>query len=252
MILSAHIADVGPRTAAGLLRDRPERRVDGLRYAEIALAAPLGAHLLPRLNLGRVGLIACWEQEAQLDRFLANDPLAKRLSGGWHVRLQPLRMVGGWRELEDLPNSGDPAGDDEPVAIITLARFRHSQLPRFLRASAGAEGQAVGDPALVASTGLGRPPRFAATFSLWRSVAEMRAYVTGRQGPEHAAAMRQHAAKPFHHESAFLRFRPYGAEGTWDGREPLSEAQRAGTDLQAEPARAASGAEALLLGDELG
>ena len=241
MILSVHIADVGPRAAARLLRDKPERRADGLRYSEIALGAPLGVHLLPRLNFGRVGLIACWEQESQLERFLAGDRLARALSGGWHVRLQPLRMVGGWRELEDLPRSGEAIGDSEPVAVITLARIRLSQLPRFLRASAGAEGQAVADPAAIVATGLGRPTRFAATFSLWRNVAEMRAYVTGRHGPEHANAMRRHAAEPFHHESAFLRLRPYTAEGTWDGREPLSEARHAaaGGDLQPEPARAA-------------
>jgi hypothetical protein len=30
-------------------------------------------------------------------------------------------------------------------------------------------------------------------------------------------------AKPFHHQSAFIRFRPYGSEGKLDGRNPLAE-----------------------------
>jgi hypothetical protein len=100
-------------------------------------------------------------------------------------------------------------------------RSRWTQTVRFLRASAAAERLAVGDPAVLASTGLARPPALVATFSLWQSVAAMRAYAGGGNDPAHRDAVRAHAARPFHHESAFVRFRPYRAEGSWDGREPL-------------------------------
>lgn len=60
-----------------------------------------------------------------------------------------------------------------------------------------------------------------ATFSLWRSAAEMRHYAY-EQGAAHHAAMGADRAKPFHHESAFVRFRPYGSSGNWDGRDPLA------------------------------
>jgi hypothetical protein len=113
--------------------------------------------------------------------------------------------------------------EDEPAAVLTIGRLRLTQTVRFLRASAAAERLAVDDPALLASTGLARPPGLVATFSLWRSVAAMRAYASGGNDPAHLAAVRAHAARPFHHEAAFLRFRPYRAEGTWDGREPLGE-----------------------------
>jgi hypothetical protein len=115
--------------------------------------------------------------------------------------------------------------DVEPAAVLTLGRLRLSQTLRFLRASAAAEGLAVRDPALLASTGLARPPGFVATFSLWRSTSAMRAYAHGDSGPGHLAAIQAHAARPFHHESAFVRFRPYAATGKWDGRNPLATAE---------------------------
>ncbi len=57
--------------------------------------------------------------------------------------------------------------DEEPAAVLTLGRLRGTQALRFLRASAAAEELAVGDPALLASTGWGAgPPSLVATSSL--------------------------------------------------------------------------------------
>jgi hypothetical protein len=112
--------------------------------------------------------------------------------------------------------------EDEPAVVLTLGRLRLSQAHRFLRASAAAESLALREPALLASTGLARPPSLVATFSVWRSTAGMRAYAEGHAGRAHAAAVKAQAARPFHHESAFVRFRPYAAQGQWDGRDPLA------------------------------
>jgi hypothetical protein len=111
--------------------------------------------------------------------------------------------------------------DSEPAAVLTIGRLRLSQTVRFLRASATAEELAVRNPSLLASTGLARPPALVSTFSLWQSTDAMRAYAQGVNHPGHLAAIRAHAAQPFHHESAFIRFRPYASEGSWNGRDPL-------------------------------
>jgi hypothetical protein len=227
VIASMHIAEVSPRMAVPLLA-RPPRpdRVPGLTYAESLTTAPLGEPLLPPRGLRQVGLLAAWEDEAALDAFLAEDPAAARLAGGWHVRLEPLRVSGSWAGMPGLPAQALPVDDEEPVAVLTLGRLRLLRTGPFRRSAAPAEASAIASPALVAGTGLARPPRLVATFSLWRSAAEMRAYAYG-QGEAHVAAMSAHRAKPFHHESAFVRFRPYAAHGTWDGREPLAEATAA-------------------------
>jgi hypothetical protein len=224
MILSVHIADVGLRASRAILRSCPApEETPGLRYAETTIAAPLGGRVpVPMPQLGRAGLIASWDDDLAFERFLSDHPLAERLASGWHVRLQPLRAYGTWSGLPDLPGKELSVGDDEPVAVLTLGRLRIGRVGSFLLTSARAERQAVADPAVLASTGLARPPGLVATFSLWRTARAMRDYAHGASGDGHTRAIRVHRARPFHHESVFARFRPYAAHGTWDGREPLA------------------------------
>jgi hypothetical protein len=214
VIASVHLADVGAQRALGILRrTRRMRNTPGLRYAALTTAIALTERVLPRPSPARVGLIAAWDDDAALDDFLADGPLAEQLHGGWHVRLAATHIFGAWRPLDGLLSEVAPMDDDETAAVLTIGRLRLSQTPRFLRASAGAEGLAKRDPAMLAGTALARPPGLVATFSLWRSTREMRAYAGGAASRGHVAAMREHAAKPFHHESAFIRFRPYRAQG---------------------------------------
>jgi hypothetical protein len=223
VIVSVHLADVGRRAALRVLRRRPDPSQEpGLRYAETVIAAPLGGGLLPVPQFGRVGLVAAWDDDPALDAFLASHPLAELLASGWHVRLEPLRASGVWSALPDLPEHELPVEDDEPVAVLTLGRLRFRRVAPFLRTSAAAERQAVADTALLAATGLARPPGLVATFSLWRTAESMRAYAYGQSGTGHVSAIRAHRGRPFHRESVFVRFRPHGSQGKWDGRNPLA------------------------------
>ncbi len=225
MIATVQLADIGARAGLRLSRTRLDpAATPGLRHAELTTGAHLSGHLLPRPNPGRVGLIAVWEEEAAFERFLERDPVASALADGWRVRLQPTHVYGAWPQVDDLLERELPMEETEPAAVLTIGRLRLSQTVRFLRASAAAEELAVRDPALLAATGLARAPALVATFSLWRSTAAMRAYAGGKAEPQHRVAVRAHAERPFHHYSAFIRFRPYGAQGLWDGIEPLSAA----------------------------
>jgi hypothetical protein len=217
-----HIAAVGPREAAAVLL-RPPRpgRVRGLSYAETTTVAPLGEPLLPPRGLGTVGMIAAWDDDAALDDFSRSHPLAERLAGGWQVRLEPLRVSGAWAAMPGLPAQALPVDDAEPVGILTLGRLRLLRRGAFRRSAGPAEAAAIESPALLAGTGLARPPRLVATFSLWRSAAAMREYAYGRD-TAHQAAVGADRVRPFHHESAFVRFRPYASQGHWGERDPLA------------------------------
>jgi hypothetical protein len=198
--------------------------VPGLRYADLLFGAPLSPSVLPVPAPGRFGLFAVWEDDAALDRWAAGAPLARLLDGGWQARLEPLRATtNGWTGMPPLVEAEQPVDDDEPVAVLTYGRLDFRAVHHFLRASATAEGQALEHPALLLSTGMARPPRLVATFSLWASAAGMREYAY--RGSGHTGAMREMRRRHFHHEWLFARFRPYAVRGRWQGREPLAEAR---------------------------
>ena len=231
MVVSVHLADVGPLGVRTMLATKLEpRQTEGLRYRQKTLAVPLASGPRRAPRPGRVGLIAAWEDDAALERFLAGHPIAELLGRGWHVRLAPLRLSGAWPHLPGLPDREQEVDGDEPVAVVTIAHTRLRRIVPFLRTSHRAERQAVEDPAMLAGTALVLPPRLVATFSLWRSADTMRHYAQGVSGKQHQDAMRANGAHPFHHESAFIRFRPYAPEGLWWGaRDPFAGVTLHGT-----------------------
>jgi hypothetical protein len=217
VIVSVHIAELGVRRSLALLRKgRRPLEAPGLRYAEAAGLVPLAGKAPPLPPRGTI-LISSWDDDSALDRFLAERPI-----DGYHVRMKPTRIVGAWPEMPGLPVEEEEMEPDEPAAVLTLGRPRLLRLGRFARTSRAAEKLAVGHPALMAGTAAARLPRFVATFSLWRSVAEVRDYALGRPDQRHLNAIKADRATPFHHQSAFVRFRPYASSGTWGGRDPLA------------------------------
>jgi len=224
MRASVHVADVGVRSALALTRTPPAPgSIPGLRNAEVGQAAPLRSALLPKPQFGRAVFIGFWEDDDSIDRFVDGHPLAARFASGWQVRLEPLRAFGTWPGLPaDVPGSRR-VDSDGPVAVITLGRLRASQAVRFLRTSAKAEAAVIEAPGLVWATGIGRVPKIVATCSLWESATAAATYAFGRGKPAHSDAIAADEAKPFHHQEAFIRFRPYGARGHLDGKNPLAE-----------------------------
>lgn len=224
MIASVHFADIGARSALSFVRKAPKPgEVSGLRHANVALTAPLSPSVLGRPDLGRVALVAFWDDDDALDRFLAGHPTAAKLAGGWHLRLAPLRAFGSWPGLPGDTPTTRVVDHEGPVAALTLGRLRLTQSLRFLRASAKAEKRALVAPGLIWASGLARPP-FVSTCSLWESTRALSTYAFGRAEPAHPEVIAESEAKAFHHQQAFIRFRPYGSVGHLDRRNPLTEA----------------------------
>jgi len=93
-----------------------------------------------------------------------------------------------------------------------------------VRSSLKAERSVVNAPGLTWATGLARPPSFVATCSLWESTQALSTYAYGRRDPAHPDVIASGEANPFHHEQAFIRFRPYDSHGRLRGKNPLAEA----------------------------
>lgn len=217
MIFTVDIADVTVPTALRLLYSTPQvSRVDGLRHAQMGLAAPLDG----KPDLHRVAMVATWDDDVAVDRFRASSSTAAHLEPGWHVRVEPVRAIGEWPGLPgDVPRSRQIECDG-PAVVLTLGRLRARRALKFLQASALAGQQVVEAPGVIWSTGLARPPFFA-TVSLWDNADALRNYAYGDASSPHGAAMAADRGDPFHSVSAFVRCRPVHTCGGLDGINPL-------------------------------
>jgi hypothetical protein len=227
---SFHMAEVPARVAASALVRPPTRSsVPGLQHAECLAMMRFGTPILSpqRLQLRNLLMFAQWDDASALERFLADEPLGRRLASGWHVRMTYLRRFGSIAALGDLPAVAGEWDDDEPIVAVTVARLRMPEVPRFLRWGKPVELLIANHPAAVFSTGAHRPPRTISTFSIWRTVREMSEMVHGHSDVAHAevhqVAMAEQRRKDFHHESAFMRFRPLSEHGTWKGQQLLPQ-----------------------------
>ncbi|MFI0235887.1 spheroidene monooxygenase [Streptomyces sp. NPDC016845] len=219
-LISLHLAEVGTVRALRAVRPAPvPAAVQGLRFAQTWLMSPLRTGALPSANVTGVALIAAWDDDRSLDRYLSH-PTARVYREGWNARCEPVRTVGAWPGLPDLPRREEPTGED-PVAVLTMARVRLHRWGPFAAAAGPAEREARRHPAFLAGTSLLRPPGRVATLSLWRTAREMRQYTVGSCPGGHADAMKRHQEKEFHYETVFVRLRPYATEGRWGGRDPL-------------------------------
>jgi hypothetical protein len=225
MLCSFHLLETTPRTGARLLAQRRAARGPaGLRHAEPMTLMELGAPMVSprRFQLRQLALFAAWGAAEHLDTYLADDPIGRVWSSGWHVRLEFLRRWGHVAAFDGFPVQGAAHDPDEPVVAVTLARVKLPQVPRFIRWGRPVEIQVRDDPGQTLAVAAAAPPRTVSTFTVWRSTRAMTDMVQGRSpGPDrtrHVAAMAEREREDFHHEFTTLRFRCLEEHGSWQGR----------------------------------
>lgn len=224
-IFSFHLARTRVSSTLGMLwRPPAPARVPGLRHAECMTRMTLGAPVLSpaRLQLRHAAMFAAWDDEAAIDGFLADTPLGRAFAGGWHVRLAFVRRWETIRELGELPETAGELDRSEPVVVVTVARMRLPQVPRFIRWGRPVEELVRDHPGATLAMAALRLPRTVCTFTVWQSVGEMLDMVRGHSAlprpGRHAQAMAERERKDFHFEFTTLRFRPLSEHGQWEGR----------------------------------
>jgi hypothetical protein len=221
MLLSVHIAEVGARKAVTTLRRTPDPgAIQGLRFARSFLTLPLRTGMMLSPKPTGVLLLAAWDDDESLDKFLSH-PQAKPYENGWRVRMTTVRSVGHLPGLPGLLRQEQPTGD-QPVAALTLGRLRAGKTVPFLVTSAAAERDAVNHAGFIEGLAVFHPPMGVGTFTLWRNAREMRQYAMGAHPGGHKKAMEIDQEHRYWHERLFSRHLPYSAEGQWKGRNPLN------------------------------
>jgi hypothetical protein len=206
----------------------PLRRVPAVLTSRRGVDGTAGLRFVRHLGTGRgaaMGLggdLRRWATFAVWDDEEAIEPLhAAGATEAWTVRLAPLGARGSWGGRTPLPATR--AATDGPVAVLTRARLRVRSWPAFYRAVPPVEAALHAAPGVLAVVGVGEAPvGLQATFSLWRSTADMEAFAAA-PGPHREVARRARADGWFA-EDLFARFRPYASTGTWGGRDPLAGA----------------------------
>jgi hypothetical protein len=191
------------------------------------LAAP--PHVSParflRPNLREWAFFGVWEDETDVDRFLASS-LGRRWADAstelWSVWLKPAYARGDWAGVKALDGLEPDRLPRAPAAYITrlelqlgaLGAMWLSAVPRLVPQMPSVPGLLMGVPIM------GRPPVQPMTFSIWRSVDEAMSFAY--RGPVHPKAVERVGRSrktPLRFSAA--RFYPYRSQGTWKGSDPL-------------------------------
>lgn len=231
-IASFHLIRERPRrTVAALIRlglDRPRlQRTDGIVFWRL-LGTGRGSDTGFGADPRRTALFVVWESEADLDRFVAEHPIARRwqqAEESWHVRLRLLGGHGLWRGIDPLAGlvSAERTGGSTsgPIAILTRADVRRRAWRAFGRAGREVDAELHTAAGLIDVVGIGEAPvGRLATFSLWESMEAARRYAYAM--PRHQQVIEETRNGDWYAEELFARFEPYGSAGTWDGRDPLA------------------------------
>jgi hypothetical protein len=228
MLFSAHLADTS--ALAALRRKTPQAGdVPGLRSARTATCAPFTNGVLPRPQFSREAMLACWQDEVSLDRFLADHPTGRVLGEGWHVRMELIRAVGVWPGLDDdmvqAAGTRSPGMTGPSVAITIGTAYLRTVIP-FARVNSGLEDQFLDTPEGIWGTAMTNlAQRLVATLTIWESpdAADdyMRSGAHGAAVADHFDPVKDPTGHTFVTGGGFFGFRPLSTSGAIDGKNPI-------------------------------
>lgn len=171
-------------------------------------------------------MVACWDDDAALDAFLADHPTGQVLADGWHVRMELIRAVGIWPGFDHdmVAEAGTKARDiSGPSVAVTIGTAYLKTAVPFLKVTAGLEEQFLASPSGIWGTGMSNlPQRLVATLTIWQSADDAAHYMkTGAHG-EAVKNHFDHQKDPTGHTyvtgGGFFGFRPLSAHGSLSGK----------------------------------
>jgi heme-degrading monooxygenase HmoA len=202
---------------------QPLRQVPGLRFQKLLGSGAGGFGALP--NLRRYGFMAVWESAEAAEAFFGAHPLwqqyRRRTQEIWTARLAPIKSHGLWDGVNPFDYAVENGAPDGPLMVLTRASIRWQKTPRFWRYVAPTSATVAHAPGVRAAIGLGELPVVRqATVSVWESAQAMQEYAY--RSEKHREVIKLTRQENWYGEELFARFRVLSAEGSWDGRNPLT------------------------------
>lgn len=176
-------------------------------------------------NLGVYGLLCVWETEEYAKAFIDKHPdflaLENTSVEQWTVFMRTVMAHGSWDGVN--PFEGQAAlAEDAPVCVITRATIKPSKLLQFWQFVPRVSRSVGEQKGRLFSVGIGELPLIQqATFSLWNSSGEMKAYAY--QSKHHKEVVRRTRSLKWYKEELFARFTPYAEEGSWKGQQLIHQ-----------------------------
>ena len=175
-------------------------------------------------------MVAAWEDDAALDRFLTDHPTGRAFAEGWHVRMELVRAAGIWPGIDDnmVELAGNKAnGMTGPSIAITIGTAYLRSVGSLVRVNSGLEDQFLETPSGLWGTQLTNlPQRLVATLTIWESADAALDYIgSGAHGAavaEHYDPVKDPTGHTFVTGGGFFGFRPLASFGSVDGKNPLS------------------------------
>lgn len=136
--------------------------------------------------------------------------------------LEPMEGHGKWDGKDCFGNLTRQNTFDGPIAVLTRATIRLSQLSSFWKNVGSVANQMTGADGFITSIGIGEMPLVKqATFSIWQSKEHMKKFAYNMK--EHAEVIRKTRKENWYSEDMFVRFKLLKINGTINGKNPLPE-----------------------------
>jgi hypothetical protein len=193
------------------------KKITGLRFGKMLGSGYNGGFGL-RPSFDRQAMFMVFADEQSAQNALHKSSLLQQYkdcaSEFFSVLLDPYAVKGSWSNQFLIPTVPTPAAE-APIAALTRASIRSSQLVSFWRDAAPAHQDIALAKGCQLAAGVGELPVVRqATFTLWDNLDAMNNYA--RRGA-HMTAIAHSAQRNYFTESMFVRFVARQAQGVYKG-----------------------------------
>jgi hypothetical protein len=166
-------------------------------------------------------LLQVWDHLKDAQEFFDHSSLMERYQSHCSERItiymRNITAHGQWNGRNPFIPAVSSLDNDNPlIAVITRARIRTSRLLKFWSYVPTSEKPLKNCDGLLFTKGVGEAPVVnMATFSIWTSMEELKAFAYASE--EHKKAIQMTRDLGWYSEELFSRFQPFRTQGSWSG-----------------------------------